>query len=249
MSYAVKFENISKKFILHHERSKSFQEVVVSLLRRRNSANEDFWALKDVSFEVEQGETVGIIGPNGSGKSTILKLIARVLEPTEGDITVVGRVSSLIELGAGFHPDLTGRENVFLNGSILGLNRREMERKFGSIVSFAELEQFIDVPLKHYSSGMYTRLGFAVAINVDPDVLIIDEVLAVGDRSFQQKCLTAMGEFKKAGKTIILVSHAMPLVTSFCDRALLLLRGQVVALGPVSGVVNAYLGKNVQLDS
>ncbi|MBI2906891.1 MAG: ABC transporter ATP-binding protein [Chloroflexi bacterium] len=242
MTTAVKLESVSKRFILHHDRPVSFQDLVVNFLHRRNGSREEFWALRDLCLQVAEGETLGIIGPNGSGKSTILKLITRVLEPTSGAISVNGKSSALIELGAGFHPDLTGRENVYLNGSILGMGGKEMRRRFDDIVSFAELEQFIDTPVKHYSSGMYMRLGFAVAINVDPDILIIDEVLAVGDLRFQQRCLEAMRRFQGAGKTIILVTHDVVTVRDFCTRALLLYNGRQWDEGDVVEVTDRYLG-------
>ncbi|MGB9890866.1 MAG: ABC transporter ATP-binding protein, partial [Anaerolineae bacterium] len=181
MTTAIQFSNVSKKFTLHHERARSFQELAVGLVRRNNRSREEFWALRDVSFTVDHGETVGIIGPNGAGKSTVLKLISRIIEPTSGRIEVRGRIGALLELGAGFHPDLTGRENIYLNGSILGLSRAEIRRRLDDIIAFAELERFIDVPVKHYSSGMYVRLGFSVAVHTDPEILLVDEVLAVGD--------------------------------------------------------------------
>ncbi len=248
MAAAIRFENVSKRFILHHARPRSFQELVIGVLRQgsgqalwRSWSREELWALKDVSFEVERGEMLSIIGPNGSGKSTVLKLISRILEPTLGKISVDGKVSALIELGAGFHPDLTGRENVYLNGSILGLSQEEMDAKFKEIVKFAELERFIDVPLKHYSSGMYMRLGFAIAINVEPDILLIDEVLAVGDESFQKKCLAKIEEFKKQGKTMVFVSHALETVRKLCDQALWLEEGVVKSTGSPDKVIYDYL--------
>jgi lipopolysaccharide transport system ATP-binding protein len=240
MAAAIEFENVSKRFILHHARPHSFQELVIGALWRSRS-REELWALKDVSFEVERGEMLGIIGPNGSGKSTILKLITRILEPTSGRITVDGKVSALIELGAGFHPDLTGRENVYLNGSILGLSQEEMDARFKEIVEFAELERFIDMPLKIYSSGMYMRLGFAIAINVEPDILLIDEVLAVGDESFQKKCLAKIEEFKKQGKTMVFVSHALETVRKLCDQALWLEEGDIKSTGSPDKVIYDYL--------
>lgn len=236
----VRFENVSRKFIIHHQKVRSFQEALVNLIHHRNGTKEEFWALKDVSFDVKRGEMLGIIGENGSGKSTALKIITRILEPTSGSVDVNGRVSALIELGAGFHPDLSGRENIYLNGSILGFSRREIDCKFRDIVAFAELEQFIDTPVKHYSSGMYMRLGFAVAINVDPDILIIDEVLAVGDEAFQLKCLDKINEFRRAGKTIILVSHALPLVESLCDRVVWLHHGEVRAVSAAAPAIQLY---------
>ncbi len=241
MTAIVQVENVSKRFTLHHERPRSFKELVINLFRHSNGAREEFWAVRDVSFELSKGETLGIIGSNGAGKSTILKLIARILEPTTGRIGVKGRVSALLELGAGFHPDLTGRENIYLNGSLLGLSRKEMARVFDSIVSFSELERFIDTPVKHYSSGMYMRLGFAIAINVQPDVLLIDEVLAVGDHNFQNKCLDKIKEFKGRGVPVIFVSHDLEAVAKLCARAIWLDEGLVASRGQVDSVIKAYL--------
>ncbi len=240
---AVVFEEVSKQFTLQHERDRSFQELAVNLLRRlrQRRDREQFWALRNVSFSVEAGETLGIIGENGSGKSTSLKLISRILEPTSGCIEVNGRVSALLELGAGFHPDLTGRENIYLNGSILGFTRQEIRRKVEEIVRFSELERFIDIPVKHYSSGMFMRLGFAIAIHVDPDILLTDEVLAVGDESFQRKCLDKIAELQDCGKTILFVSHSMEAVRNLCTRALWLHEGRIKAIGDVEPVVDAYL--------
>ena len=206
---AVRFEGVSKRFTLHHERARTFQEAALNLLtfRRGAGAEETFWALRDVSFALERGRTLGVIGRNGSGKSTLLKLLSRTMLPTTGTVTSEGRVFGLLELAAGFHPDLSGRENVFLNGTFLGLSRDEMAARLDEIVRFAELERFIDTPVKHYSSGMYMRLGFAIAVSVDPDVLVIDEVLAVGDASFRQKCFAALAEMKGRGKTILFVTH------------------------------------------
>jgi ABC-type polysaccharide/polyol phosphate transport system ATPase subunit len=237
----VRFDKVSKKFILRHERGRSFQEAALAFLRGRDNSREELWALKDASFGVERGQTLGIIGPNGSGKSTVLKLITRILEPTSGHIDVQGRVSALIELGAGFHPDLTGRENIYLNGSLLGFSRKEMKAKFDSIVEFSELEKFIDVSIKHYSSGMHMRLGFAVAIHVDPDILLIDEILAVGDQAFQSKCLAKIGELKSQGVTILFVSHDLETVRGLCDQAIWLEDGVIRVEGPTMEVVAAYL--------
>jgi len=240
MAAAIEFEKVSKRFILHHARPRSFQELVIGALWRSRS-REELWALKDVSFEVGRGEMLGIIGPNGSGKSTVLKLISRILEPTCGSITVDGKVSALIELGAGFHPDLTGRENVYLNGSILGLSQEQMDAKFKDIVAFAELERFINVPLKHYSSGMYMRLGFAIAINVEPDILLIDEVLTVGDESFQKKCLAKIEELKQQDKTMVFVSHSLETVRKLCDQAIWLEEGEIKSRGSPDKVIYDYL--------
>jgi ABC-type polysaccharide/polyol phosphate transport system ATPase subunit len=204
-------------------------------------ADETFEALHDVSFDVEAGRTYGIIGRNGSGKSTMLKLVAGITRPTSGTVSVNGRISALIELGAGFHPEISGRENVFINGIMLGLSKREIASRFDEIVAFAELEQFIDAPVKTYSSGMYMRLGFAVAIHVDPDVLLVDEVLAVGDESFTHKCLDKFGDFRRRGKTILLVTHSLGLVERFCDEALWLDAGRLRTTGDPRRVVGAYI--------
>ncbi|MBS1251918.1 MAG: Teichoic acids export ATP-binding protein TagH [Anaerolineales bacterium] len=236
---AIRFENVSKKFVVHHERPRSFQEVIVGLFRD-TGRHEELWAVRDVSFTVARGEALGLIGPNGSGKSTLLKLVSRILEPTAGDIEVNGRLSALLELGAGFHPDLTGRENIYLNGSILGLSRREMNEHYADIVRFSEMERFIDMPVKHYSSGMAMRLGFAVAIHVEPDVLLIDEILAVGDESFQMKCLDKIDELRSHDITIVFVSHTLDSVRDLCDRALWLENGEMQHLGPTEQVIDLY---------
>lgn len=198
------------------------------------------WALKEVSFEVPQGEVVGIIGRNGAGKSTLLKILSRITEPTEGWAEIHGRVGSLLEVGTGFHPELTGRENLYLNGAILGMRKAEIDRKFDEIVAFAEIERFIDTPVKYYSSGMYVRLAFAVAAHLEPEILLVDEVLAVGDASFQKKCLGKMGEVAKAGRTVLFVSHNMGAITRLCKRALWLDQGRIVQDGPASEVVSRY---------
>ena len=237
---AVQFQDVSKRFIVRQHRT--MQETVIGWLRRSTSRQE-FWALRDVSFHLEAGRTLGIVGRNGSGKSTILKLLCRVLEPTSGTASARGRVSALLELGAGFHPDLTGRENVFLNGAFLGLPREQMRQRFDDIVGFAELERFIDEPVKHYSSGMYMRLGFAVAVHVDPEILVIDEVLAVGDMPFRQKCFAKLSEFKQAGMTIVFVSHDLTSVGRFCDEVLWIDAGRVRMHGPSDSVINAYLSE------
>ena len=226
--------------MLRKERPRSFQEVMVGFLRKRRPP-EEFWALRDVSFEVEHGEAVGLIGPNGAGKSTALKLISRIIEPTSGRIEVNGRVAALLELGAGFHPDLTGRENIFLNGSILGLSRREIKKRFDSIVEFSGLGRFVDVPVKHYSSGMQVRLGFSIATAVDPDILLIDEVLAVGDQAFQAKCLARIGEMRARGTTLLFVSHNTDIVRKLCDRVIRLEEGRLHSQGNANEIVNAYL--------
>jgi len=246
----IRVTDVSKCFRLRPGQSRSFQDLLVNAFRGRTlpRTDETLWALKDVTFAVEAGETLGIMGPNGSGKSTCLKLLTRIIEPTTGSIEVTGRVSALLELGAGFHPDLTGRDNVFLYGSVLGLRRREMARRFDDIVSFAELERFIDVPTKFYSSGMYVRLAFATAINVSPDVLLVDEVLAVGDQSFQAKCLERIQELKARGVTIVLVSHSLDAVRTLCDRAIWLDRGILREDGLTDLVVARYLQDVYQRD-
>lgn len=234
---SISLHNVSKLF--RKQKQKTFKEFLPALFGGQ-STSETFWALSDVSLEIKKGETFGIIGPNGSGKSTLLKLIAGVTKPTKGSITVNGRIAPLIELGAGFHPELTGRENVVLNGVILGMKRVEVEKKFKDIVDFAELWEFIDQPVKHYSSGMYLRLAFAVAVHTDPEILLIDEILAVGDAAFQAKCMAKMNEFREQGKTIVIVTHALDTVNSFCERAVFLKQGQVQKLGEAKGVVEMY---------
>ncbi|MBI1870355.1 MAG: ABC transporter ATP-binding protein [Chlamydiae bacterium] len=236
----VRVSRLGKRFRLRHERERSLKSTLLSLFKSR-SRGEDFWALRNISFDVERGETLGMIGANGAGKSTLLGLLAQTMKPTEGAVEIHGRVSSLLELGAGFHPELTGRENVFLNGSILGLSRGQIEERYERIVQFAELEPFMDVPVKHYSSGMYVRLGFSVAVEVDPDILLIDEVLAVGDGTFRKKCLQKIADFQKAGKTLLIVSHDLEVVKKISDRVLLLDHGQFIELGRPQEVVDEYV--------
>ncbi|MEO7571629.1 MAG: ABC transporter ATP-binding protein [Acidimicrobiales bacterium] len=232
-------EKVSKSFRLYNERNQSLK---ATIMRGRRAGYEEFLALDDVSAEVTQGTTVGFIGENGSGKSTLLKCMARILRPDSGRITVDGKVSALLELGAGFHPELSGRENVYLNGTILGLSTRELDRKFDDIVGFAGLERFIDSPVKNYSSGMYVRLGFSVAINVDPDILLIDEVLAVGDEQFQNRCAEKFADLRSAGKTIVLVSHSLGSVRSMCDHVVWLAEGRVRRAGDAGSVLDEYVG-------
>ncbi len=237
MPYTVQIQNVSKMYKLYHENVKSLKEKILFFGRR---GYEEFWALEDINIDVEQGETLGIIGANGSGKSTLLKCITKILYPTRGRILTNGSIAALLELGAGFQPDLTGRENVYLNASILGFSKKEVDRKFDEIVSFAELERFIDNHVRNYSSGMYVRLGFAVAINVDPDILIIDEVLAVGDEAFQRKCIERIEQIQLEGKTIIFVTHNVDLTREICDRVVMLDNGRIVREGEPRDVVNFY---------
>ena len=242
----IRFENVSKRFLLHHARARSFQDLFVHRLAQRapdaaaQKLREDFWALRDVSFEVPQGEMLGVIGPNGAGKSTILKLLARIIEPTNGRVHVNGRLNALIELGAGFHEELTGRENIYLSGALLGLSRAEIRRHLDEIIAFSELEKFIDTPVKHYSSGMHMRLGFAIATIIRSEVLLVDEVLAVGDASFQRKCFERIAEMREEGTTILLVTHQMADVERHCDRALLIMNGKVIADGVPSEAAQKY---------
>jgi lipopolysaccharide transport system ATP-binding protein len=236
----LELRNVARRFIKRRERNRSFQDKFVRLLSRRNVIEEDFWPLRDVSFRLDRGESLGVIGPNGSGKSTLLKLITGILIPTHGEMIVNGRICSLLELGAGFQPDLTGRENIFLNGSIYGLSRADMNQRVDSIIDFAELGDFIDTPVRHYSSGMYVRLGFAVAIHTEPDLLLVDEVLAVGDQSFQHKCMSAIQEFRDGGGTLLLVSHDLNAIQAICHRAIWLEEGLVQSAGQPTDVVMDY---------
>jgi ABC-2 type transport system ATP-binding protein len=234
---AIAVDRISKKFRLYHDRPTSVKE---RLLRLRRSRAEDFWALQEVDFDVPDGQTWGLIGANGSGKTTLLKIIGGILRPTEGRVVTRGRIAALLELGAGFHPELTGRENVYLNASILGLSRKETDRYFDDIVAFAELEEFIDSQVKYYSSGMFVRLGFAVAVHVDPGILLIDEVLAVGDEAFQRKCIRRVRDLQAQGRTIVFVTHAVQQVHQICDGAVMLDHGRIRALGDVASVIKEY---------
>jgi ABC-type polysaccharide/polyol phosphate transport system ATPase subunit len=235
---AITVDDVSKQYRLYHERNQSLK---AAIMRRARVKYEEFWALRDVSFEVPEGGTFALIGENGSGKSTLLKCMAHILRPEKGRIATHGKISALLELGAGFHPELTGRENIFLNGSILGLSKKQLSQRFDEIVDFAGLEHFIDTPVKNYSSGMYVRLGFSVAINVDPDILLIDEVLAVGDAEFQRKCLEKFDDFQASGKTVVIVSHAVDSVRNLCDTAGWLEHGLLRRMGPSSEVIDEYL--------
>lgn len=249
----VQIENVSKRYRIGgvHPGYMTFREMVgdaiaapLRRLRRTNGDYQMLWALREVNLEIRQGELVGIIGHNGAGKSTLLKILSRITRPTKGRVEIFGRVGSLLEVGTGFHPDLTGRENVYLSGAILGMRRVEIERKFDQIVAFAEMEKFIETAVKFYSSGMYVRLAFSVAAHLEPEILIMDEVLAVGDAAFQQKCLDKMHDIRREGRTILFVSHNLPAITRLCKRAILLEAGQVVADGEPHTVVNRYLSSN-----
>ncbi len=254
---AIRVENISKRYVLggagsgpsYRTLRESVQEAVRSPFRRgaaaASSAADEFWALRNVSFEIGAGSVVGIIGRNGAGKSTLLKVLSRITDPTGGRIAIRGRVASLLEVGTGFHPELTGRENIFLNGAILGMSRREIRAKFDEIVAFSEVEKFLDTPVKRYSSGMYVRLAFAVAAHLEPEILIVDEVLAVGDANFQKKCLNKMQDVGQGGRTVLFVSHNMSAVTRLCQRAIMLSEGGVVGDGPAQKVVGIYLNSGL----
>jgi lipopolysaccharide transport system ATP-binding protein len=253
----IQVDKLSKRYVLAHEtgqggfRYKRFSDVLVDLAtapfrafkdkRTTNAAREEFWALRDVSFEINRGEVIGVIGRNGAGKSTLLKILSRITEPTSGRIEIEGRVASLLEVGTGFHPELTGRENIYLNGAILGMSRREIKGKFDEIVAFAEVDKFLDTPVRFYSSGMYVRLAFAVAAHLEPEILIVDEVLAVGDAQFQKKCLGKMQDVSnKEGRTIIFVSHNMAAVSNLCHRGIVLQNGQCVCDLPIVEAVEFY---------
>jgi lipopolysaccharide transport system ATP-binding protein len=257
----INVENLSKRYLIGHERDQrsTLRDVIGGEVRNfwrkagrmirgqeiiQGDEIEELWALKNVNLEIMPGEVIGIIGRNGAGKSTLLKILSRITEPTDGRITLRGRVASLLEVGTGFHPELTGRENIFLNGAILGLRQADIKRKFDEIVAFAGTERFLDLPVKRYSSGMYVRLAFAVAAHIEPDILIVDEVLAVGDYEFQKKCLGKMQDVaSRDGRTVLLVSHNLSAITQMADRALLLEAGRVVVAGPVSQVISTYLSK------
>jgi lipopolysaccharide transport system ATP-binding protein len=259
MTYAIEVENLSKKYLIYHENQGAYSTIVDSLTRgakrmwqtylhpfRKGKkppvrSSEEFWALRDVNLSFAQGDRIGILGKNGAGKSTLLKILSRIVEPTEGRIKIRGRMASLLEVGTGFHPELTGRENIYLNGAILGMGRQEIRKKFNEIVTFSEIEKFLDTPVKYYSSGMYARLGFAIAAHLDPEILIVDEVLAVGDATFQAKCLSKMQDQSRAGRTVIFVSHNTAAILQLCNQGILLENGRIKAAGAIEPCIDAYI--------
>jgi len=254
-------QNLSKSYFLKHKNAEHYialRDVLTNKIKAifnptskiSNLKSEEFWALKDVSFEIKQGERVGIIGRNGAGKSTLLKVLSRIVTPTKGRVTIDGRVASLLEVGTGFHPELTGRENIFLNGSIVGMSKAEIKKKFDEIVAFSEVEKFLDTPVKRFSSGMYVRLAFAVAAHLEPEILLIDEVLAVGDSSFQKKCLGKMEDVsKREGRTVLFVSHSMETVLRLCNKTILLDNGEIKQIGPTETVIKSYLNTGTESSS
>lgn len=245
---AIKVENLSKLYQIGAKKADSITDSVKSMFNSKKQT-EDFWALNDVSFEIKQGKAVGIIGKNGAGKSTLLKILSRITDPTSGRIEINGKMSSLLEVGTGFHPELSGRENIFLNGTILGMKRREIKAKFDEIVAFSDIERFIETPVKHYSSGMYVRLAFAVAAFLEPDIMIIDEVLAVGDVEFQKKCLGKMNEVADSGRTILFVSHSISSINALCNEAIFMEKGRMTYQGAVQEAIKMYLNSGGGADS
>ncbi|MDY6786069.1 MAG: ABC transporter ATP-binding protein [Cyanobacteriota bacterium] len=256
---AIRVENLGKKYTIGYQREhyRALRDVLADSIKsagRRltgrkvvNPNTEEFWALQDISFEVERGDRVGIIGRNGAGKSTLLKILSRITEPTRGRVSLKGRVASLLEVGTGFHPELTGRENIYLNGAILGMSKAEIRHKFDEIVAFAEVEKFLDTPVKRYSSGMYVRLAFAVAAHLEPEILVVDEVLAVGDATFQKKCLGKMKDVGQEGRTVLFVSHNMAAVSQLCSQVLILERGQLIKRGSAQSTIESYLKTGIEV--
>jgi lipopolysaccharide transport system ATP-binding protein len=252
----IEIKNISKSYLLKHQAYDTMRDATMSILRApfkgsrnsvKNNTREEFLALDDVSFSIQEGERIGIVGKNGAGKSTLLKILSHITYPTKGEIFIRGRVSSLLEVGTGFNPELSGRENIYLNGAILGMKRKEIARKFDEIVAFAEIERFLDTPVKRYSSGMYVRLAFAVAAHLEPEILIVDEVLAVGDAEFQKKCLGKMREVGKSGRTVVFVSHNMAAISQLCDSCAFLQHGRLVAFGSTTQIIDQYMQGNAGL--
>lgn len=248
MTKVIEINNLSKKYIIPHGNQPAYSTLIETLTNKFKSSKsnsqptfEEFWALKDITLDIQEGDCVGIIGKNGAGKSTLLKILSRITAPTSGSVRIRGKVSSLLEVGTGFHLELTGRENIFLNGTILGMRRKEIEKKFDEIVAFSEIEQFLDTPVKRYSSGMFTRLGFAIAAHLDPDLLIVDEVLAVGDSAFQEKCLKKLNQLGSSGRTVLFVSHDVGSILTLCKKGIYLEKGQIKEVGGIEECVNAYM--------
>ena len=236
----IRVSNLSKNYSIGKQKDNSLRSTLSDILKSSKSKSEQFWALKDVSFEINKGDVVGIIGKNGAGKSTLLKILSQITQPTEGRLEIDGRIASLLEVGTGFHPELTGRENIYLNGTILGMSRKEVKSKFDEIVAFSGVEKFIDTPVKHYSSGMYVRLAFAIAAHLEPEILIIDEVLAVGDAEFQKKCIGKMKDVANAGRTVLFVSHNIAAIKALCTKGILIHHGELLYKGAINETVNAY---------
>jgi lipopolysaccharide transport system ATP-binding protein len=239
--FAINVSGVSKRYSIGVKKDDSLRSSLTSIFKSSGSNSEDFWALNDLTFQIKKGDVVGVVGRNGAGKSTLLKILSQITRPTEGKIEIAGRIASLLEVGTGFHPELTGRENIFLNGTILGMSRKEVKAKFDEIVEFSGVQKFIDTPVKHYSSGMYVRLAFAVAAHLEPEILIIDEVLAVGDAEFQEKCLGKMKDVATQGRTVLFVSHNMAAIQSLCTSGIFLKQGELKAHGPIEKIINNYL--------
>ncbi len=239
--FAINVSGVSKRYSIGVKKDDSLRSSLTSIFKSSGSNSEDFWALNDLTFQIKKGDVVGVVGRNGAGKSTLLKILSQITRPTEGKIEIAGRIASLLEVGTGFHPELTGRENIFLNGTILGMSRKEVKAKFDEIVEFSGVQKFIDTPVKHYSSGMYVRLAFAVAAHLEPEILIIDEVLAVGDAEFQEKCLGKMKDVATQGRTVLFVSHNMAAIQSLCTSGIFLQQGELKAHGPIEKIINNYL--------
>lgn len=246
---AIKATSLSKRYFIGKQKEDNLRATIRGLFSNKNNNIDQFYALDGIDFEINKGDVVGIIGKNGAGKSTLLKILSQITKPSKGKIEIDGRISSLLEVGTGFHPELTGRENIYLNGTILGMSRKEVRAKFDEIVAFSGVEKFIDTPVKHYSSGMYVRLAFAVAAHLEPEILIIDEVLAVGDAEFQKKCLGKMGEVAKEGRTVLFVSHNLPSVKTLCNKGIVLSKGKIVYSGNIDGAISHYVSISSKLDN
>lgn len=244
---AIRVKGLSKRYTIGAQKSDSLRHSLGDLFRKKKTLKKEFWALRDVNFEIQKGDVVGIVGKNGAGKSTLLKILSQITKPTEGSIEINGRIASLLEVGTGFHPELTGRENIYLNGTILGMTRKEVAAKFDEIVEFSGVEKFIDTPVKHYSSGMYVRLAFAVAAHLEPEILVVDEVLAVGDSEFQKKCLGKMQDVAGAGRTVLFVSHNMGAIANLCNKGIVLKNGELTFAGNINDAIDTYLKQDTQV--